>query len=152
MWDVWFDGQIVYFNIEHPSIINKILQGWTRVWALFEVNLTQLDPFLDPEGQPDLLEPWKLGRKLDWAQKNGSDLAALLRMCKIQWVKQTYHTPVIIVRQMVYCWWDDNAGLRNGRDQVGQKTHFKSHRHCPTVYLTATTRVHCPNILCLVSF
>ena len=24
VWDVWFDGQIVYFNIEHPSIINKI--------------------------------------------------------------------------------------------------------------------------------
>ena len=25
MWDVWFDGQIVCFNIEHPSIINKII-------------------------------------------------------------------------------------------------------------------------------
>ena len=24
VWDVWFDAQIVYFNIEHPSIINKI--------------------------------------------------------------------------------------------------------------------------------
>ena len=24
MWDVWFLGQIVYTNIEHPSIINKI--------------------------------------------------------------------------------------------------------------------------------
>ena len=23
VWDVWFDGQIVCFNIEHPSIINK---------------------------------------------------------------------------------------------------------------------------------
>ena len=24
LWDVWFLGQIVYFEIEHPSIINKI--------------------------------------------------------------------------------------------------------------------------------
>ena len=24
MWDAWFHPQIVYFKIEHPSIINKI--------------------------------------------------------------------------------------------------------------------------------
>ena len=24
LWDVWFLGQIVYFKIEHPLIINKI--------------------------------------------------------------------------------------------------------------------------------
>ena len=24
MWDAWFDPQIVYFKIEHPSIINKM--------------------------------------------------------------------------------------------------------------------------------
>ena len=37
MWDVWFLGQIVYSNIEHPSIINKI--------------------YLRPKGIPDLAKP-----------------------------------------------------------------------------------------------
>ena len=27
LWDIWFLGQIVYFKIEHPSIINKIRLG-----------------------------------------------------------------------------------------------------------------------------
>ena len=26
LWDVWFLGQIVYINIEHPSILIKISQ------------------------------------------------------------------------------------------------------------------------------
>ena len=31
MWDVWFDGQIVCSNIEHPSIINKIQCTYSSV-------------------------------------------------------------------------------------------------------------------------
>ena len=33
MWDVGFHHQIVYTNIEHPSIINKIMQGQPQKWT-----------------------------------------------------------------------------------------------------------------------
>ena len=38
VWDVWFDGQIVCFNIEHPSIIDKIVTSKFFVAFLEKMN------------------------------------------------------------------------------------------------------------------
>ena len=46
--------------------IGLIKYSWTRIWTLFEFNPSQLKPFWDPEGQPNLLgskDP-KIGPKI----------------------------------------------------------------------------------------
>ena len=46
-----------------------------QIKTLSYVNMTQLNPFLDPQSQPDLLEPKNWAQ--NWVEPNGSGLAAL---------------------------------------------------------------------------
>ena len=51
---------------ENGSGLLGTLLVWIQIWILFEVNSNRLDPFLDPEGQPDPFEP-KIWFKI-WSQ------------------------------------------------------------------------------------
>ena len=54
MWDVWFNGQIVCYTIEHPSIINKIKNNF-RV-TVNGTNVTHTDLCQKNFGCPSCLD------------------------------------------------------------------------------------------------